>query len=454
MRVAVLAVVLAGCYDPHPQAGSPCTSAGTCPRPLSCVDDVCVASAADAALPMADADPTCACSGGTLLCAGGSTPCSLGCVAAAPAHCARIIPSNGLEPAWADSLTARIVIDGSVTINSDTGAITGSFTRAPGTGVIAGVGFENHSFGATPIGVFVFHALTVPGDITLTGTRAIAFLVGTDATITGTVTGSGGCGAMQACAGPGGQRGSKSGDLITGCGGGFGASALNGEDGGGGGGGNGTVGGKGGNGGTTVGGVAGGTICSPPSLEPLIGGGGGGPGGKGTTTVPSYGGGGGGALQITAMGTLKVIGGITMSGGGGEGGPVGSNSAAGSGGGAGGSVIIEAGNVSLVGDISANGGGGGGGGEGNVSVAGRPGQNGLTGTQPAAGGLPGAPSAGAGGPGAAGAQPAGAGLDGGNTTNGGGGGGGVGRIVIREPMPAVGPGGISPTPQLIVITTN
>ncbi len=454
MRVCVLVAVLAGCYDPHPQAGSPCTSAGTCPRPLSCVNDVCVASVDDAAPPMVDADPTCACTGGTLTCAGGSTPCSLGCVAATPAHCARIIPSNGLEPAWADPLTTSIVLGGSVTINSDTGAITGSFTRGPGTGVIAGIDFHNHAFGTTPIGVFVFHALSVPGDVTLTGTQAIAFLVGTNATIAGTLDGSGGCGAIQACAGPGGQRGAKIGDVITGCGGGFGASAANGADGGGGGGGNGSVGGTGGNGGTTPGGVAGVTTCSMPSLEPLVGGGGGGPGGKGTTTGATYGGGGGGALQITALGTLTLKGAVSMGGGGGEGGALASNAAAGAGGGAGGSVIIEAANVSFVGDISANGGGGGGGGEGNAGVAGHRGENGLSGTQPAAGGLAGAAPAGGGGPGAAGAQPAAAGVAGGDTTNGGGGGGGAGRIVIREPMPAVGSGGASPAPQLIVITTN
>lgn len=457
-RVALLSALLVGCFDPHPQAGAPCSSEGTCPRPLMCIDQVCVASAVDAGGDTAppDADLTCACTGGTLTCAGSTTTCSLGCVAAAPAHCARIIPSNGVDPAWADSLTADIVLDGIVTFDGSTGQISGGFTRAPGTGTIAGVGFIDHSFDGHPIGVFVFHSLTVEAELTLTGTRPIAVLVGTNASLKGTIDGSAGCTTMQSCAGPGGQWGTKIGDAITGCGGGLGNTIADGSDGGGGGGGNGSAGARGGFGGagTVAGGAGGNTSCSTSSLEPLVGGGGGGAGGRGTTTVANHGGGGGGAFQLTVLGTFQMDGEIGMNGAGGDGGGLAANSAAGAGGGAGGAIIVEAADVKFRGALYANGGGGGGGGEGDVDAAGQPGHDGQFSALRATGGAGGATSAGAGGAGAAGLLPPVVGGDGADTTNGGGGGGGVGRIMIREPSPSSAGGTSSPPVKLVVITTK
>ena len=55
MRVAVVATVLAGCYSPHPQAGTPCPS-GACPDPLVCspATQTCERTAVDAPRPPDD----------------------------------------------------------------------------------------------------------------------------------------------------------------------------------------------------------------------------------------------------------------------------------------------------------------------------------------------------------------------------------------------------------------
>jgi hypothetical protein len=44
----LLVLVIAGCYQPAPQAGTPCSALGDCPTPLHCERGVCVAEPSDA----------------------------------------------------------------------------------------------------------------------------------------------------------------------------------------------------------------------------------------------------------------------------------------------------------------------------------------------------------------------------------------------------------------------
>ncbi|HVK88140.1 MAG TPA: hypothetical protein VM513_28665, partial [Kofleriaceae bacterium] len=52
MRVAhiLLVALLAGCYEPSPPEGAPCTSAGSCPSPLVCDQGLCVRTPRDASV--------------------------------------------------------------------------------------------------------------------------------------------------------------------------------------------------------------------------------------------------------------------------------------------------------------------------------------------------------------------------------------------------------------------
>jgi hypothetical protein len=390
----------------------------------------CVGPLTDASV--IDADLSCSCAGDHLTCRTGNIACALGCenLGSGGARCLTIVPSNGVDPTLTDEVTTSVAFTGAVLISTDTGEITGTLSRDPGQGVLDGIGY----YRSATLGVFVFHQFDVgaAGVVHFTGTRAAVFLVGTDATISGTIDGSGGCyGTTPTCAGPGGGIGASGATPATGCGpGGRGANdATSTDDGGGGGGGGGLIGGSGGIGTPAPGGTAG-AACIAPTLEPLIGGSGGGAGGPGASTTPSTGGGGGGALQISALGSILVTGTITMGGAGGTGGPTtGSDSAGGGGGGAGGAILLEAISVSVpaMGTLAVNGGGGGGG--GRTPTAGNPGANGHPNAMPAAGGAGLATGTGAGADG--GARNVAAKTGPMYTGNAGGGGGGVGVIHLR-----------------------
>ena len=58
MRAAAVVTFLAGCYSPHPQAGTPCPT-GICPEPLVCspATQTCEATAIDAPRPPDDGPP-------------------------------------------------------------------------------------------------------------------------------------------------------------------------------------------------------------------------------------------------------------------------------------------------------------------------------------------------------------------------------------------------------------
>jgi hypothetical protein len=149
---------------------------------------------------------------------------------------------------------------------------------------------------------------------------------------------------------------------------------------------------------------------------------------------------GGGAIYIAAWHTVTVSGSVRANGaGGGAGGIV----AGGGGGGSGGSVMLEAPTVSVMSGakLSANGGGGGEGGGSAAST--HPGADGTVGSGPAPGGSAvGGSTGGDGGNGAAGAL---AGTNGASdNAAGGGGGGGAGIVWVKATTADVGMGDISP----------
>src|SRR5262245_9296268 len=78
-------------------------------------------------------------------------------------------PSNDVTVDLVDSVTAPIAFNGTVVLDTDSGAITGAFDRPAGTGVAAGIRFETLP-GAPAVGVFVFSDLQVSGIVHFTGT--------------------------------------------------------------------------------------------------------------------------------------------------------------------------------------------------------------------------------------------------------------------------------------------
>lgn len=445
MRRWLALVLVAGCYRPAPQEGTPCSALGDCPSPLSCREGVCVRDAFDAAIDaeidaMPDADLTCSCASPTTLhCASGDTPCTLGCSTAPVAHCKEVVPSNGIGASLTAGVTAALTVPGGAVVvcDTDTGEITGDFTRAAGQGVIADVGFARHTAGGRAIGVFYVASLDVQrtGLVRFEGTAAAALLVRHTLSIDGRIDVSAGCaGTDRTCAGPGGAPGTRIGTAVTNpCSGKNGQTDnVDNSDAGGGGGGAGTAGAKGGDAATFLGGAAG-PACLPATLEPLFGGGGGGGGGNGVQTQGPAGGGGGGALQLTALEGIAIAGVVSANGAGGAGG-VGSGTAsdgdAAGGGGAGGAILIEAPTVNVAGAVLvANGGGGGG--ASNSMQPGMPGEDGKLGSSPAQGGATGASPSTPGGNGGAGTTAPTPGPNTAVNQNAGGGGGAVGRIFIR-----------------------
>jgi hypothetical protein len=372
-------------------------------------------------------------------CTGPMKTCALGCSASGDARCIGPRPSNRVDPALADRLRGTTTIAADTSFDVDTGAVTGGVTRAAGTGVLDGIGYSQlpGDGGGAPLGIFAFHDLTLAAAATVrfTGTRGVVLLVGDAAIIAGTIDVAGGRGA-RATPGPGGGAGGAAGAAAAGCGPGGagrrGAAAASVDDSGGGGGGAGTAGARGGDVGTATLGGSGGSGCLPAALDPLRGGSGGGAGSPGLAPATPTGGGGGGALQITALGSLRVTGRINAGGAGGEAGPlVTENAGSGGGGGAGGAILLEAPDLEVTASaiLAANGGGGGGASLAGAATAGTPGSDAELGVTPAAGGRGSATGNGGAG-GAVGASPVAA-PPVSSSTNAGGGGGAVGAIVLR-----------------------
>ena len=425
---------LGGCYKPTPPAGAPCNQASECPSPLMCIAGTCTTTGD--AMMMIDAPA--------------DTPVM-------PDAFHMLVPSNGITPMFPPGNTS-VLISGNANFNVDTGRVSGSIARPSGAGIIGGIGYEQTDYMGAPLAVFTFHDLSVTqtGNIQLSGSRAVVFVVEKDMMMAGMIDGAGGCGGgSRPCAGPGGGTGGTYTTAATGCGIGLHGShdLPTGADTGGGGGGGGTDGAAGGvetASSTMFPGGMPGTACIPATLEPLVGGSGGGGGGNGKVTPESHGGGGGGAFQLTCMGNLTITGTISMGGAGGDGGTPDPdtvnppNGGAGGGGGGGGGILVEGVGVTISGTLAANGGAGGGGSA--QANAGTPGQNAIVGATPAAGGAGGG-NAGKGGDGGTGMVAPAVGAAS-TDVNAGAGGGGAGVIVIRALTPNV-TGTVSPPPMIL-----
>lgn len=277
------------------------------------------------------------------------------------------------------------------------------------------------------------------GAVGVTGSRALALVAHSTATIDGAIDGS----AVSIQSGPG----TPTEFLGSGEDGGTGdeTPAVNQ---GGGGGGHGEDGGHGASRESASGGGGGGSAFGIPAISPLRGGAPGGASGA-DGDRQALGGGGGGAIQIVACGERAIpsgeadavppalevggLAGIRVGGGGGEGGFGSSGDespSGGGGGGSGGAILLEAPSIASAGSLSAKGGGAGGAGErgpgSEVGADGGPGEDALPGGDPAAGGA--GADGGDGGAGSVGEGPS-AGEPGADA--GGGGGGAAGRIRIN-----------------------
>lgn len=320
----------------------------------------------------------------------------------------------------------QLVFDGNDgAIKDGAGTIIRHANGVPSTAtVVDGVGFRRADTG---VAIWTFSSLTVPTTTTVTfaGGFAASILTVGDLVIAGTIDARGYADPSNLAtlcnnhsAGPGGGAG------------GFGATAAGGAGGGGAGkntnagGAGGSYGAKGGDGGNDQNSFGHGVAVAAYgslTISPLRGGSGGGAGGAGES-----GGGGGGGLQLAALGTLVISGGINA---GGCGGAAGGSKTGGGGGGSGGAVLVEAPSVHLTGSakIGAQGGSGGG---GDSGTAGQPGPL----TNMLAPGGPGGSNGGNGGNGGGYGNIAGQTANDAPSGNGGGGGGGgaAGRIRITS----------------------
>jgi hypothetical protein len=357
------------------------------------------------------------------------TPCPSGCTAlSGPARCQHLSPTGAAERGDGANATLPVVLAADTTFNTETGEITGGFTRAAGPGVVGGVWYRLASQPGSTVrlGVFGVQGLTVNDSVTvrIAGKHPLVIVSSGDVTLGGTLLATD-CAAATPTGGmqAGGVFDVDNGNGLGSRGGRAGGSGMT-TTSGGGGGGHGDAGGAGGAG-VGVAGGAGGAIFGDLTTEPvtLIGGSGGGAGGGGA--VGGKGGAGGGAIQIAADGAMTVRGTIQA---GGCGGAPGGNAGGGGGGGSGGVILLEAPTITFAAGavLAANGGGGGGGDRG------MPGQAGPASTATATGGS-GANLGTRGGNGGTAGQLAGrAGTNVSSTLrHGGGGGGAAGRIAIK-----------------------
>ena len=378
-------------------------------------------------------DPVC--EGGQVVTCDSVTPCPLGCSPGGEARCAAMVPSNVSEDLWmGDARDLTIDAPGEVVL-FDTRMCTSS---------MAGTRITDQTEGGPEVCVLMVRNLRVTSEtfFAARGTRPLVVMATGDVTIEedgvidvsafGTAPGPGGGvgGGNTAVTGGTGDSPGQNGD----------SSDFGFDDGGGGGGGFCGAGGNGGEGGSQAGGEGGGAI--PPTLLIPLSAGSGGGAGLGSFSAGGgnlgLGGAGGGALQISALGTIRIEGFVLAGGGAGGGGGGGSGDwGAGGGGGSGGGVLLEAPSIVIVsgGAVTTSGGGGGGGGGGfGERVAGDDGEDGAFTVGQAAGGARSTERYGAdGGSGGGGTV-----LDGddGNdnnqgNANGGGAGGGVGCVVYR-----------------------
>lgn len=345
----------------------------------------------------------CGCSPGATTCdgdqltvcdAGGmsqsTSTCTVGC-SSSKDRCASFEPSNGLGPAMESGVTATAVTiaDGSK-VDTSSGAVMNAL----------GVSTPVQSVLLTQTGgpdIRAFYAASFDiGSVTVTGTKAIAFVApgkitmhgSFDASAKAPTNGPGATLMAIPCRGQSGSVGGGGGNATSGAQGSYlNYSAST----------------------TTV--VQGGVAQA--NYAPLIGGCAGGGGGV------NSGGGGGGALQLVSRDSVSLAN-VTLNLGGGGG-------ASSAGGGAGGTLIVEAPIVSMSGTIAANGGAGGG--------CGVPGEDATTNDTPATGGFDGSSGPGKcfghGGNGGTRSMAPVSGPSEQIRDGGGGGGGSVGRMIVR-----------------------
>jgi hypothetical protein len=301
MRAAVFFALAAGCYASAPQPGAPCGDGRACPRGLTCIGTpgTCerMGVTEDAPTDVADACPTASCSGNDLVGCGEPVTCVFGCSSTPAAHCAELVPSNGLTPALLAGATADVLGTEGWSFHTDDGEIRkGNVTLRPaGTGVIAGIRFEI----VDEVGVFAANSFTMgPGnDWSADGAHPLTLYAATTIAITETLDAAGD------------QFGQP----------GAGGSANNAS--------------------TT------GTGCRGRAGRRISAG------------LGEGGGGGGGAISLVAMQSISISGSGAVSAPGG-GGVAGANADGGGGGGGGGAVMLEAPFVSVKGALTAGGGGG------------------------------------------------------------------------------------------------
>jgi hypothetical protein len=342
-------------------------------------------------------------------------------------HCQLLDPSGAADPTdYQQAGIGDVMITADATFNTDTGAISGGFTRPGMGGVQMGVWFRSlQQAGSTvSLGVFGFHSLNLAKGATLhfTGKGPAVLAAAGDLNLDGNLDLTGDCSAPIAGAGAGGTSGVNMGNGLGTRGGSSGGGAAGGSSGGGGGG-YGDAGGPGGAGAGAPGG-GGGLAFGDLTSEPLviIGGSGGGVGGGGG--AGGAGGHGGGALQVVTNGALSLTGTISAGGCGAHGGMA---QGGGGGGGSGGTLLFEGVTVHLGNGaiLAANGGGGGG------ADTGAAGQNGPASTMQANGGVGANMGSGGGAGGAAGHPNGSSGTDN-SGANAGGGGGAAGRIAVKS----------------------
>jgi hypothetical protein len=286
------------------------------------------------------------------------TTCVWGCLDPTP-HCGAIVPSGGgVQPSdvVGDAMLGAVTIDG--TVQTTTGGISGTTTRAGVTGIDHGIDYSQHN----SIAVFRANSMTIGNVAFSANGLATAFVADGEIVVTGTIDlHAADCGGGRA--GPGGMPGGGPGTTAAGSGGGGGGGTDATQSGGGG--------GHGGLGGDGIGGAKGPTF-GDDAITVLVGGGGGGGGGPANGPQKGgVGGGGGGAVQLVSNTRIHIMAGAIIDAGG-CGGRVGPSGAGGGAGGAGGAILLEAPTITIDGTLAVNGGGGGAG-NGNGGVDGAPG---------------------------------------------------------------------------------